>query len=316
MVETLRTAVIGVGSMGKNHARVFSELQESELVGVADVNRERAEQVGKKYGANWYTDYREMLEKERPEAVVIAVPTKYHAAVAEDTVEYADILVEKPIADTIEAGKRIINAAREHERVLMVGQIERFNPAVEYLMDWVKKRGAKYLSFDIVRAGLPLEKGRQIETSVIVDLGIHDIDIVRYLTGERIVAVSAKKMNVIRKDHYDHAHIWLEMENSSASIVTNWVSPRKIRHMYVTTTEGFLYLNYITQEISIFSRNGENDPRLLWEPEKRINLRFEEPLKRELAHFLRCVRTRETPVVTGEDALESLRIALMAEGER
>ncbi len=312
-METLRTAVIGAGMMGRNHVRVYSELRGSELVAVVDVDFSKAKEVADKYGCNAYRDFEEMLRKEKPDAVSVVVPTKLHADVGCKVLEQTNALVEKPIADTMENARKLVDKAEESGNILMIGHIERFNPAVEYLKDWVEKKKARYLAFNIVRVGVPAPRAG-ITTGVVVDLGIHDIDIVRYLTGENVLEVRAKTMELLGRGVEDHAQIWMSLENCSASIVTNWVSPRKIRHMYVTLDKAFIHLNYITQTLEIYTNEEEPDPRLLWHPAKIIELKFEEPLKRELAHFLDCVRKNAEPLVTGEDAMESLRVALEAEG--
>ena len=313
-METLKTAVIGTGQMGQHHARIYSELQNSELVGIADIDIERAKELSRKYGTNPYKDYREMLEKERPDAVSIAVPTSFHSTVGKDALQYSNILVEKPISDSLEGAESMIKAAEENEKKLMVGHIERFNPVIRYFEEWVKKQGCRYLAFNIVRIGLPNPRAG-ITSGVILDLGIHDIDMIRHLTGETVVKIDAKAMSFFEKTKYeDHAQIWIKMNNSSASIVTNWTSPVKIREMDVTLDKAFVKINYLSQTMEISMRNSDElDPRMIGYPTKHISIRYREPLKIEIEEFLRSIGEDKEPPVTGEDSLESLKIALEAE---
>ncbi|NMB59984.1 MAG: Gfo/Idh/MocA family oxidoreductase, partial [Chloroflexi bacterium] len=183
MTGPLKTAVIGVGSMGKNHARVYSELAEANLVAVSDANAATAEAIGKTFGAAAYSDYRELLEKEKPEAVSVAVPTAMHEQVVTDVLNSgANVLVEKPIAATIEEGQRLIALAKQKNLKLQVGHIVRFNPAIQEL----KKRlnagelGRIYQVF-CRRAG-PFP-ARIRDVGVVIDLAPHDVDIIRFLTG-------------------------------------------------------------------------------------------------------------------------------------
>ena len=313
-METLKTAVIGTGQMGQHHARVYSELVRSELVAIADVDMKRAEEMAAKYDARAYSDYNEMLRKERPDAVSIAVPTNLHARIGVDVLKQTSVLVEKPIADTEESALSIIDASRSGGNILMVGQIERFNPVIQYFRSWVSSHGFNYLGFNIVRIGLPNPRAG-ISSGVITDLGIHDIDIVRYLTQDEVLNVDARAMNFFETTKYeDHAQIWLKMRNSSASIVTNWTSPVKVREMYVTLDNAFVKIDYLTQSMELYVKNGsERDNRLVGYPKKEINLRYQEPLKLEIKEFLSAVKEGRDPLVTGEDALESLKIALKAE---
>ena len=303
-METIKACVVGTGNMGQHHVRVYSELGGVELAGVSDVNKESAEAHAKKYGCNAYTDYGEMIAKEKPDAVSVVVPTGLHARIACPVLEKASALVEKPISLGEKDGLEIISAAKASGNRLMVGHIERFNPVIEYIK---KFPPGELLALNIMRLGPYIPKSRT--TGVLMDMGIHDIDLVRYLTGEEPVSLDACYRHVKITDFEDQAHVFMKMPGLSASLVCNWISPVKIRHMYAVAREEFFYLDFISQKVTLHKREGEG-----YEPEpKHVKIEYEEPLKRELAAFVDCVRTGADSPVGGEDALETVRVTLRAD---
>ena len=302
-METLKTAVIGAGNMGKNHVRVYSLLKNSELVGISDVDIERAKALSEQYGGNAYKDYIEMIKKERPDAVSVVVPTALHAKIGCDVLEYTNALVEKPIALTIKEANQLVKTSEKNDRKLMVGQIERFDPVIQKLIEYAPKE--EYLTFSIMRLGPYVPKLRT--TGVIIDLGIHDIDLVRYLTGEEPEQVHATCRHITVEDVEDHAHVFLKMPSSTASLVTNWISPVKIRHMYATFRDVFLYINFIEQTIQIYKKEDRETVK-----QETLDVEKEEPLKIELNAFLDCIAHDKPSPVSGEDATKSLEIALRA----
>lgn len=313
-METLKTAVIGSGQMGQHHARVYYELKGSELVGIADIDIERAKKLAERYGTKAYKDYKELLEKEKPDAVSVAVPTNLHSRIGVEVLKFSNMLVEKPMADTEEKALSLIEAAKKNEKKMMVGQIERFNPVIRYFKEWVEKNRYKYMAFNIVRVGFPNPRAG-ITSGVILDLGIHDIDLVRYLTGEEVVNIDTRAVNFFENTGFeDHAQIWLKTRNSSASIITNWISPVKVREMSVVLDKAFVKVNYLTQSMDMtMKNNAEIDSTLLGYPTKHIDLKYREPLKTEIEEFLSSIQRDRDPPVTGEDALQSLKVALSAE---
>ncbi len=299
-METLKTAVIGVGNMGRHHARVYHELENSELVAVADVNTKQAREIAKKYSCNPYRDYKKMLEKEKPDCVSVVVPTSLHEKIGSVVLGHAHALVEKPIASTEKEAVRLIKKARKHDRKLMVGHIERFNPVVQYIKNKIPKK--EFLSFAIMRLGPYIPQSRT--TGVLADLGIHDIDTLRYLTREEPVYVYASVRHINITDHEDHAHLFLKFPSCDADVITNWISPRKIRQMHVVSRKKFIIADYIEQELLEYKKIGES----ITAKPRKIVLEKKEPLKQELASFLESV-ARDKPVeCPGEDALESLRV--------
>ena len=306
-METLRAAVIGTGNMGKNHVRVYSELPGVKLVGVSDVNVESAQTLAKQHGCSAYKDYKDMLATEKPDVVSVVVPTALHAKIGCDVLTKASALVEKPIAFNEKDGNALIKASRGGHK-LMVGHIERFNPVVKYLQDFAAKD--EFLAFNIMRLGPYIPKVRT--TGVLLDMGIHDIDLVRYLTQSEPVFVSASYRHVKITDFEDHAHVFMRMPSCDASLISNWISPRKIRHMYAVTQKSFYYVDYVTQEITAYEREEGYDPWKEGGEAKRIALEKKEPLKEELTDWLDAIRKGKPAPITGEDAFESLKVALRA----
>jgi len=247
----LKGCVIGLGAMGSRHARVLHELQgeaKIELIGVADVIEERAKDVAGKYGVDWFTDYR-MLLKKKPEFAVVAVPTELHYEVTLDVVKNGcHVLVEKPLASTLDEGKAIIEASRKKRVQLMVGHIERFNPTIEVIKERIGKE--RILLIGAVRVGpMPAPK-----LGVVRDLGVHDIDLIRYITGSEFKRIEAFTSN--RRGGIELSCVLsFEMENGSlAYIITNTVTPLKMRRIEVTTTKRFLVGDLISQKVTEYSR--------------------------------------------------------------
>ncbi|NJF25179.1 UDP-N-acetylglucosamine 3-dehydrogenase [Thermococcus sp. Bubb.Bath] len=302
----LRVGVVGVGMMGQHHVRVYSELAKEgkvELVGIADANFERAKELAKKYGTTPYADYRELV-KEKLDAVSIAVPTSLHREVALEFIKAGtSVLVEKPIADTIENGQTIIKAAEEAGVTLAVGHIERFNPAVLRLKELIDRGElGKIVTITAKRVGPMAARIRDV--GIIIDLGVHDIDVISYLFGERVKTVYSRAGNVLHPAGVeDHALITIGFEDGSGIVETNWLTPHKTRTLNVVGTGGIAYLDYIEQSLKLYNHE--------WIKEAKIQKR--EPLRNELEHFIECVETGKRPIVDGEAGLHALKVALLAQ---
>ena len=302
----LRVGVVGVGNMGYHHARVYSELAREgkvELVGVADANLERAKEVAKEFGTIAYADYKELAKKEL-DAVSIAVPTSLHRQVALEFIgNGVSVLVEKPIAESIESAQEIIKASERNKVTLMVGHIERFNPAVLRLKESMQKGLlGEVVSISAKRVGPMAIRIRDV--GIIIDLGVHDIDVISFLFDDKVKKVYARAGNVKHPAGVeDHALIMLGFSNGKSGIVeTNWLTPHKTRTLTAVGTKGIAYLDYIQQKLTIY-----NDE---WEKDAKINKR--EPLRNELEHFLECVKEYKKPLISGEDGLHALKVALKA----
>jgi predicted dehydrogenase len=315
-----RVAVIGVGSMGSNHARVYSELPESELIAVADSDPQSAEIVARRWGVRAFTDYRAMLDAEKPEAVSIAVPTAQHKETAIAAMEAgAHVMVEKPIANTIEAGLEMIACAARTGRKLMIGHIVRFNPAIQLLKQKLDE-GQLGRIFQIVCRRIGPFPTRIQDVGVVIDLAPHDIDIMRYITDHNPIRVYAELEQRLHTDHEDLLLALLRFpDHIKGSLEINWLTPTKVREVLVLGERGLFRVDDLTQDL-YFYENAQAD-KVMWpalqtlkgvREGEMIKYAFSryEPLKAELQSFLRAIRD-ETPVpVSGEDGLMALRIAL------
>ncbi len=296
----MRVGVIGAGVMGNHHARIYRELG-ADLVGIADMDIKKAQEAAGKYNTRAYKKVSQLLEQGL-DAVSVAVPSKLHAKIAAEVADYkVNMLVEKPISDTMEGGRRIIDAAGRANVVLMVGHIERFNPAVQKLVQII---GEGVLGDLVVlssrRVGPFVPRVKDI--GITMDVASHDIDIARYLTNSEPIKVLAKSINVKNKKG-DCAIMILDFGRVTASIEVNWFTPHKVRSLVVTGTEGIAYADYIEQSVTIFNSSWKMEPKI----EKS------EPLSMELRHFLECVERKKEPLISGEDGLRTLEIALKIE---
>jgi len=295
----IRVAVIGCGSWGRNHIRVYNELGNASLTAISDINAATAKEFGERYSVDWYTEPEKIFERPDVEAVSICTPTVTHADLAMRAIEAGKhVLVEKPMTNTSDEAKDLIKAAEGYGVHLAVGFVERFNPAVSEALNIISKGeiGEVILAHTRRVSRRPLRIG---DVGVIKDLAIHDIDIVNQLfkTDARNVFASAGS---IAHDFEDYANIIVCFDNNrSAFIETNWLTPRKVRSLTITGTEGLITVEYITQQIVV-----ENNERL-YQP----FLNYGEPLLRELDSFVSSILNDESPEVDGEDGLRALRIS-------
>ena len=303
----LKIGVAGAGVMGRNHARVASEMREFELTTIFDPDAVTAEGVAAAYGATAVTTA-EAFVAAGLDAAVIATPNRFHAELGVALLNAGvHVLVEKPIAATTADAQAMIDAAKANNRVLMVGHVERFNPAV----DTVKRAidGDEIISIQITRVGpFPPRMG---EVGVVIDLAVHDIDIIRHLTGSEITEVQPQLART-RADREDTALLQFRLDNGViAHITTNWVTPYKTRTLQVATKTKFIVADLITRQVTEYfgqQPDGSYSTRML-------NSWPAEPLKKELEAFARAIVTGETPAVTGEDGLRNLEVALRCLGE-
>ncbi len=305
----LKGAVIGTGNMGYNHARAIFEAANIELVAIAEPNKENAEKVLSKYKTKHYNDYKEMLEKEDLDFVSICVPTKWHCEVAEKALEKCHVLLEKPITLTIEEGERLIKKAEKEKKHLMIGHIERFNPAVQYLKEFLKKTKEEILSMNFTRLGIAPPKNAT--TGVIEDLAIHDIDLFRYFSGNEILETQTFKKSFGYTNFEDHAQMFIKAKNMSASLIVNWINPRKVRTIDITMKKTYMEIELIEQKVHIYEVI-EGLPYL--SNMINIDLAKQEPLKLELQTFSDLIEGKIENPITGKDALETLKLAKKLSG--
>ena len=297
----IKVGVVGVGEMGQHHVRVYNEMEDADLVGIADVNERKVKEIANQSKTKAFTDYNDLL-KEDLDAVSIAVPTILHKKVALDFIrERVNCLIEKPIATNIEDAQEIIREAERNNVKLAIGHIERFNPAVTKLKEIIENGIlGKMLLVSTRRVGPFVPRIKDV--GIIVDLATHDIDVVRYLVGKEAVNIFVKSGGFKNKKG-DHALVLLDFGEVSASIEVNWFTPHKVRSLVATGTEGIAYLDYLKQEVVIYNSEWKMIPKI----EKK------EPLKVELEHFLECVKNNKEPLVNGYEGLKVLEIAIKAE---
>ncbi len=317
----IKAAVIGLGNMGKNHARIYHELEECELVAVADVNRKVGEELSQRFNCRYYEDYKKMLESEDMDCVSIVVPTKMHEEVALYCIgKKKHILLEKPITDNIKSAEKLIKNAKENNIKLMIGHIERFNPAVGKLKEIIDEgRLGKVISMIARRVGISPPQIK--DANVIIDLAVHDIDIMNFLTGATVKKINAHAEKALLKDREDYAEILMEYDNGASGFIqVNWITPIKVRNLVITGTKGYAELDYITQELKLYESIYEekfddfNEFIIKFGTPKTIDCHVEkkEPLKEELSSFIKSISEDKTPKTTGEDGLYALKIALDA----
>jgi len=315
----IKAAVIGVGSMGRNHARVYNELESVELVAVSDRDQATLQKVARIYRVKGYTDYREMLDTERPDIVSVVVPTQYHHEVALAALASGShILVEKPIASTLQEGWAIVEQARAANRHLMVGHIERFNPA---LVELKRQLGTGRLGriFQIHSRRLGPFPPRMSDVGVVIDLATHDLDIMRYLTGSEVARLYAETEHNVQTLCDDLLAGLVKFQNGVLGVLDiSWLTPTKIRELYVTGERGMFLANYLTQELCLYENgffhgNGWDSPGFLWGVDEgcmiRHRIQKREPLRLELESFVQAVLDDRTPPVCGEDGLIALDLA-------
>jgi predicted dehydrogenase len=299
--RSLRVGVVGVGVMGSNHARVIAGLPGAELVGVADPDRKQAEFVARTLGCAAVSTVEELLDL-GVDAVTIAAPTHLHHGIALTCVARGvHIMVEKPIASSVDEGRDIIAAARRANVALMVGHVERFNPAVEAIKDAI--RGEDILSIGITRVG-PFPP-RMSNVGVVIDLAVHDIDLIRWFTDSDIVEVQPQLSSAVA-EREDIALLQFRTASGVlAHVNTNWLTPFKARNVTVATRGKYVTGDLLTRQVSEcfgFQPDGSYSMR-------HLSVGHAEPLRSELLAFLRAVRSGAAAAVTGEEGVASLEIA-------
>jgi len=297
----LRVGVIGVGHLGKHHARIYGQLAAAQndlkLSAVVDVLADRAAEVAAPYGAEVLTDFRGLIGN--VDAVSLAVPTTDHARIGIELLENGiDVLVEKPIASSIEESRKLIDAASGNGRVLQVGHVERFNPVVRAATEVATQPQF----FEIHR--LAVFTPRSLDIDVVLDLMIHDLDVVLSLVRSPVTEVRAVGIPVLSRKA-DIANARLEFENGCvANLTASRVSFEKVRKLRFFQPSDYISVDYASQRGTMVSlRMG----RVL---ERKLEPAVTEPLMLELESFVDCVRKREIPRVGGADGLRALELAM------
>ena len=307
-IQNLKTAVIGVGSLGQHHARNYAELAKqgaTQFVGVCDANEKTGRQVAERQNCEFFTDWRELLDK--TDAVSIVTPTETHAEIACHFLERGvHVLVEKPIARTLEETDRMIASAQKTGAKLMVGHLERFNPAMVALRPHVTSP----LYFEIHRVS-PFPN-RSLDVDVVLDVMIHDLDAVQWLVGETVKVSEIRAVGIpVISDKVDAANARIEFENGAvANITASRIGTEKIRKTRFYQTNAYVVLDYATKFASLTSLNPEAAHPLLGISINRLEVEDREPLRTEIEAFLSCIKRDDAPPVNAHDGRRALSLAL------
>lgn len=313
----LSVGIIGVGSMGRNHARVFAQMPEVNLAAVADTNEEAANASARTYKANAYTDFHEMLASEHLDIVSIAVPTRLHAEVALKAIRAgAHVFIEKPLAFTLPECQSMIEAARSAGVLLGVGHIERFNPAILELKRRLQA-GELGRVFQIRSRRVGPFPSRIADVGVVFDLATHELNIMEYLIGAPIRNLYAETEQEIHGSHEDLLSGLLKFDNGAVGVLDiNWLTPTKIRELSMLGERGMFHVNYLTQELYFYENNYANGwegmVALMGVSEGRITkyeIRKREPLVEELENFVAAVQTGRDSLVSGEEGMRAVYLA-------
>ncbi|MBK9165055.1 MAG: Gfo/Idh/MocA family oxidoreductase [Acidobacteria bacterium] len=308
IAKKLRAAAIGVGSLGRHHARNYSELGKEgrlEYVGACDVDAATAEKMSAEHGGSALTDWRELLD--RVDLVSIATPTETHCEIACAFLENGvHVLVEKPIATSLAEADRMIAAAEGSGAKLMVGQLERFNPAMVSLRPHVTKP----LYFEIHRVS-PFPN-RSLDVDVVLDVMIHDLDAVQWLVGEDVKVSEIRAVGIpVISDKVDAANARIEFENGAvANITASRIGTETIRKTRFYQTNAYVVLDYATKFASLTSLNPEASHPLLGISINRLEINDVEPLRAEITAFLDSIENDTATPVTGEDGRRALALAV------
>jgi predicted dehydrogenase len=312
--------VIGAGAFGRNHARVYHELQQegiAELLAVVDADAARAKTVAAQFGAKAYTSLNDMLAETKPQAASVAVPTVHHAAVACELMEAGvDVLIEKPVAASLADADKIVETAQRCTRVAQVGHLERFNPAVRATLPLITKP----MFFEVHR--LSIFTPRALDVDVVLDLMIHDLDIVLSFVKSPVKEVRAVGLPIL-SGKVDIANVRMEFESGCvANFTASRVSTERVRKLRFFQPQEYVSVDYSRQDVFALKVDSAavaaammtgklptESLATLIKPRKP-EVKQEEPLRAELASFLDAVRNRKSPVVTLEDGRRALAVAL------
>jgi len=295
-MEKVKVGIIGVGYLGTQHARILSYLEEADLRGVADIDFNKSLRIGNRHGVKYYENFEDMLDE--IDAGIVATPTSEHFAITEKLLkEGKSVLVEKPITETVEQAEKLIESAKKNKLILQVGHLERFNPAVEAIEDLLSE--PKFI--EVQRLGS--FSARSLDIDVVLDLMVHDLDIIMALIKNEVKLIRSSGIHVL-SDKIDIANARLEFESGCvATFIASRVHQGKVRKLRIFEPTSYYSIDYIDQEVKVFPLNGRQTDI------KTLKIKKEEPLKKELQNFLRCVKDGKIRKVTGEEGLRALRMA-------
>ena len=304
-MKAVRAGVVGVGYLGQFHAEKYAGLPGADLVAVVDADLDRARQIAAKHTVEAYSDFRELFGK--VDAVSIVTPTNLHYEIAREFLNHGiDVLVEKPITVTLQEADDLVAIAREHNRILQVGHLERFNGAIVALNGILNK------PMFIESHRLAPFKERGTEVDVILDIMIHDIDIILNLVGAPVTAIHAVGVPVVSNQTNDIANVRLEFATGCiANVTASRISVKEMRKIRIFQQDAYISIDYATQDIEVYRKMELGDqydtPQIMYDD---IDIKQADSLKEEIRSFINAVQTRCAPVVPGEAGRDALKIAL------
>lgn len=295
-MEKVKVGIIGVGYLGTQHARILSYLEEADLRGVADIDFNKSLRIGNRHGVKYYQNFEDMLDE--IDAGIVATPTSEHFSITQKLLsEGKSVLVEKPITETVEQAEQLIELAKKNKRIFQVGHLERFNPAVEAIENLLSE--PKFI--EVQRLGS--FSARSLDIDVVLDLMVHDLDIIMALIKDEVKVIRSSGIHVL-SDKIDIANARLEFESGCvATFIASRVHQGKVRKLRIFEPTSYYSIDYIDQEVKVFPLNGRQTDI------KTLKIKKEEPLKKELQNFLRCVKDGKVRKVTGEEGLRALKMA-------
>ncbi|MEA1947577.1 MAG: Gfo/Idh/MocA family oxidoreductase [Thermodesulfobacteriota bacterium] len=303
-MKKLRVGVVGAGYLGRFHAEKYARMDDVELIGVVDINKSQAEEVAGRFNTKAYPNHQYLFGK--VDAVSIVVPTPAHFSVAKDFLENnIDVLIEKPMSETTEEADELIRFSKSKNLIIQVGHLERFNPAVVALQDIIKK------PMFIESHRLSIYKDRCADVSVVLDLMIHDIDIILNFVRSEIVGIHAAGIPVI-SGHVDIANARLEFKSGCiANVTASRISTKNERKIRLFQKNAYISVDFANQGITVIQQNDNIEGGLIPGMEiKQLSFAKADALEDELKSFVKAVRRREAPEVTGQMGRDALKIAL------
>lgn len=317
-MKKLKVAVAGAGYMGRSHIRILRSFEDVELAGVVEPQLVNAKAIKRMYGLKIYESVPKLLSNQKIDAIIIAAPTSFHYKLGKYCLlNKVAVLMEKPIAATVNEGRRLVKLAKKGKSPLMIGHVERFNPAIVELKRRLAE-GELGKVFEIRAERMGPFPARISDAGVVVDLATHDIDISEYLLGFRIIKAVTRARSCFHPRREDYIVSLLDFANGVTGILSvNWITPTKIRQLRVTGEKGMFLVNYLTQELFFYQNNSSE---IKWEQMQifkavnegdmiKIKVNNAEPLSVELRAFIDAIKNKKEMPVKPEIGLRALEVA-------